>query len=311
MNNKQKIIEVFKRNELKGSYSLFDSEHPLRIFLGSNENGEKSLLVVADSKKGDALSSKFIKVRFGRRPDDSVILSFDLMDERYEEIFYNFCEDIIKSTYTAKPEDGFLPIISRYEIWQNFFKRENSFLSENEIMGLIGELLFIKERLMPKYGTEDIIRSYLGIDKAHKDFDFEDAWYEIKTIHNGVGQIKISSLEQLDSDRDGFLEVVTLDESAGGERAITLNRLVDDVLMGLDSLSASRLGEKLLQLGYCRDDYYDSYGYYFISASEYRVSEGFPRLTKSGMPNGVVSAKYEISLSAIEGYRGIEWMQMN
>ena len=47
-------------------------------------------------------------------------------------------------------------------------------------MGIIGELLFLKDTMIPTFGVEKAIESWMGPEKTHKDFSFDDKWIEIK-----------------------------------------------------------------------------------------------------------------------------------
>ena len=305
--NRSRIIELFDKNKIKDAYSLFDSQHPLDIYIGTNNEGRKSLAVISFTDRVEAYSSKFIEVKYEKHPDGSLYLYFNLLDNKYSELFYSFCDDVIKKTYSCQKTDGFVPIIERYVAWQAFFKKDNSFLNESEIKGLVGELLFIDRCLIPTYGAERAISAYIGISDEHKDFELGDTWHEVKTIHNGASSVSISSLEQLDSDRVGHLEVIILDEGAQSDESINLNKQVERVEAKLSGEVLREFEDKLLSKGYFRDDYYNSYSYILVSATSYQVANEFPRLSKRTVPNGVTGAKYDLSLVAIKDYKESEW----
>ena len=305
---RSRIQELFDKNTSKGSYSLFDSEHPLKIYLGTNDEGEKSLVIVSNLNRIEVFSSKLIRVEYEGYSEDHLSLSFSLLEEKLAEIFYSFCEDVIKNTYSAHESDGFLPVIERYEVWQKFFKRNNNFLSESEIKGLIGELLFLKKYLLPKYGEDKAIAAYIGIEGGHKDFELGETWHEIKAIHNGASSVNISSIEQLESERVGHLEVVVLDDGGQSELSVNLNKLVNDVSNSLSGDNLRKFNDKMLEKGYIQNDYYNTYSYIPISATRYLVKDDFPKLTKDALPDGILSAKYELSLLAIKDYKESTWI---
>ena len=58
-------------------------------------------------------------------------------------------------------------ILNRLKLWHKFLKRKKSdILNEEQIKGLIGELLFLKDKIIPKYGAENGIN--IGLDpKMH------------------------------------------------------------------------------------------------------------------------------------------------
>ena len=308
MVNRPRIIELFEKNSARGAYSLFDSQHPLRIYLGTNNDGQKSLTVINASDRIDAYSTKIVEVKYERYSDNDSALSFNLLDNKFSEFFYSFCEDVISNTYSARESDGFLPVIRRYEAWQAFFKRNNNYLSESEIKGLIGELLFIDKYLIPKFGAERAIQSYIGISNEHKDIELGDTWHEIKAIHNGATSVNISSLEQLDSTRVGHLEVVILDEGARSAEATNLNQLVDKIVEQLSGAALHEFEDKLLNKGYSYSEYYDAFSYIPVSATSYQIVGAFPKLSRDNVPDGVLSAKYELSLIALNDYKESTWI---
>lgn len=308
MVERSRIIDLFDKNNARGAYSLFDSTHPLKIYLGTNNEGLRSLTVVSNSNRVEVFSSKIIDVGYEQYSDNDLSLSFNLLDDRFAEFFYSFCEDVIKNTYSAQESDGFLPVVERYEAWQKFFKRNNNFLSESEIKGLIGELLFIRHYMLPNYGEDRTIAAYIGIEGGHKDFELGETWYEIKAVHNGSNSVNISSLEQLDSDRDGHLEVVVLDDGAQSEISVNLNILASDISSMFSGDNLRKFNDKLLEKGYVPNDYYNTYSYIPVSATGYLVKNDFPKLKKEALPDGILSAKYELSLLAIKDYKESTWI---
>ena len=85
-------------------------------------------------------------------------------------------------------------------------------MSDTEIVGLLGELLFMDDHMIPQYGVATALASWMGPEKTHKDFSTENMWYEIKTINSGKTTVRISSLEQLDGDIEGQLVVYDLEK---------------------------------------------------------------------------------------------------
>ena len=74
------------------------------------------------------------------------------------------------------------------------------------------------------------MKSWSGQELTHKDFSMENTWYEIKTIGCGQQNIKISSLEQLDSVYDG--EIVVFQQTTPGVfhgYVVPWDKLSDDI----------------------------------------------------------------------------------
>ena len=96
-------------------------------------------------------------------------------------------------------------------------------------MGLIGELLFLKNILFEKYGIEKSIEGWSGQDRTRKDFSYEDKWYEAKAISFNKDTVAISSLEQLDSEISGELAIILLEKMSPSYLGVTLNQLFLDI----------------------------------------------------------------------------------
>jgi len=286
------------------SYSRFDGEHPYDVFLGVDKVGRKSLALVMDAKRERIASTKTIEALFYKREDDKLMLNFSLVDDDLKDIFYKFCEDIIESTRLNQRENSFTPAIDRWNTWIQFFSKSVLPLSENEVLGLIGEICFLQNVMVKKYGQDIALESYIGTDLAHKDFEVLNTWYEVKSIHNGVRAVKISSIEQLDSDIEGKLAILTFDQGTPScEGNITLNKLISEFRNTLDRKWQLLFDQKMRKARYIEDERYDDYNHIFVNLDSYRVLEDFPKLTKQGLPQGVTKASYEIDISAIQRFK--------
>ena len=51
-----------------------------------------------------------------------------------------------------------------------FVSSKNNFLTEPEIMGLIGEILFLRGNLAERIGLSNALLSWSGQELTHKDF---------------------------------------------------------------------------------------------------------------------------------------------
>jgi len=286
------------------SYSRYDGDHPYDVFLGVDKTGRKSLALVMDAKKERIASTKTIDAQLFKREDGKLMLSFSLEDDELKDIFYKFCEDIIESTRLNQQQNSITAAIDRWNTWIQFFSKSALPLTENEVLGLIGEIYFLQNVMIQKYGQEIALESYIGTDRAHKDFEVQDTWYEAKSIHNGVRAVKISSIEQLGSNTTGNLVVLTFDQSTPSyDGNITLNKLISDFRPKLDRKWQLLFDQKMRKAGYVEDERYDDYNYIFVNQDQYEVSGAFPKLTKESLPHGITKASYEIDISAIQEYR--------
>ena len=143
-------------------------------------------------------------------------------------MFYKFCDDLVEQTRNVKEKtEGYAAIVGRFFQWKKMFvASKNNFLTEPEIMGLIGEILLLRGYLAEKIGLSEGLKSWSGQELTHKDFSFNDTWIEAKAVSRGAQNVKISSLEQLDSDVDGELAVHSLEKMSTAYNGITLNKLI-------------------------------------------------------------------------------------
>lgn len=298
-------------------YKIFSEDFPSRHFVRIGENKNISLYIGRDD---DARYSFDFRRNFkpGRIPSSDVIdvgqykneteltLRFSLDNGELLEYFCIFCQDLLESTKAIiDDETAYKTLRARYFSWRQLFKPDKGKLTETEIMGLIGELLFLQSRLFPEKGIDKAIESWTGIEKAHKDFSFDDVWYEIKTINFGKESVRISSLEQLDSDVDGHLAVYTLEKMSPSFNGIKLNELVTSIISQLENATQKELFmDKLNLYGFDFSPEYDQWVFSLRDFSIYFVAvNDFPRISRTMIPEAVTKVTYEILLNEIQQYK--------
>ena len=283
-------------------------EHPLELFLGKDINYRETLLLVCEFKPKLIFSSSVIEVIVGKRKDRRWAISFSLTNSKYLDIFSHFCFDLISSSEQYKVRrEGTLFICSRYIKWQEMLKRKKGeLLSEPEIKGLIGELYFLKDNMIQKYGLEKAIKSWIGPSKADQDFVVDNTWYEIKATTSGSDSIKISSIEQLDRVEDGNLVVLYLDKTSMTDtNRITLNTLIENIhnLLIYDDELLLLFNSKLIEQGCFKSADYSDYCYRFNGIDQYLVTCNFPSLKRNEVPTSIENVNYSLLLSEIKNYK--------
>lgn len=298
------IAERFDEFTQPNKFSRVDSEHILELFIGLDDKGRKAIELRDKFTYKKVLSSGAIEVNQYKK-DEYNTIRFSLTNTDMSGLFYKFCDDLVEQTRLLKEKsEGYQTIVNRYYQWKKLFNTgKNNLLTEAEIMGLIGEILFLRGYLSEKVGISEALASWSGQDLTHKDFSFQDRWYEIKTISSGKPDVKISSLEQLDSENDGELIVFSLEKMSEAYAGITLNNLVFKTaeLFTIQSERELFLTKTAIQ-GYMYNNYYDSFVYEVNSMNRYLVSEDFPVLTRDKVPNEVIKASYSLDLAQIKKY---------
>ena len=295
---------MFEKFHNANYFSRVDNNHILELHIGLDEKGRKAIEFRGKFTPRKVTGTSAIEVNQYRKPDYNTI-RFSLCDEEISGLFYKFCEDLIEQTReTRERSEGYTAIVNRYSQWKKMFvPSRGNLLTEPEIMGLIGEILYLRGTRAGRIGLYNALRSWSGQELTHKDFSFDDTWAEVKTVRSGAQTVKISSLEQLDSEYDGELAVYSLEKMSTAYNGITLNRLVIETrdLFSTDDDRDQFLACVALQ-GYEYHNSYDDYVYEISAYRRYRVTDGFPRLTAQDISPSIKKASYEISLTDLSPF---------
>lgn len=300
------LKEKFEKEIEAETFKRIDAIHPLDIYIGHNEKGNKTLIIVEFGQIEEVESTRMIDVSFTKRTDNKLSLAFSLLDDAMKDMFYSFCEDIVESSKNIEKEKAIQFIIRRWKDWINLFKNPyTTILTENEIRGLIGELIFLNEFMFEKYGIEKGLNSWIGSSKAHKDFEIEDTWYEVKTIRENALTVKIHSLEQLDSKNLGNLILIRLEPSNKSiNEYIDLNGYVEKIKNKLINDKQKMLFlEKVKEIGYFYTEEYDKYTYRLKKIERYLVNSEFPKITKRELRDEIVRVTYDIKIDRIRSFK--------
>lgn len=300
------LSKKFEKGIDSHTYQRIDPDYKVNIFLGYNDDGQMSMIITENGKEEKVHSSKLIDVHLKRREDRKIALSFDLLDFAYAPMFTVFCKDMIVVCERAGREMAISSALVRWKYWKEMFgKKRSQLLDKQEIKGLMGELYELKNRMMPDYGCKDAVKSWRGPLLGHKDFEINRTWYEVKTINDGAAQVTVSSLEQLESEVDGHLILVRVDEtSENNERASNLNKMVlqiTDMIEDPEILEEFRT--KLDNVGYTANQEYDSINFIFKGSEMYVVNDYFPRLRRSEVSDAIGNVKYTILLAGITEFK--------
>ena len=297
--------EILKQCKDYQAFKRISANHPLDLYLGYNEFGKKTLALITDDVDLKFQSTKQIEVKIADRKDGRKAVKFSLMDDTETDLFYRFCEDIYDSTRSVKQDDSLKVINNRWNRWINMFKNPHTLImGEKEVRGLIGELVFLRDYMFEKYSVEKAITSWIGPDDSHKDIEIDDTWYEIKTRYQSSKSVTISSIEQLDSNVDGHLCIVELEETNRYVSGyLTLNELVEQITsMILDDKLKQEFIKKIEKSGYTYFDEYDNYIYYCKNIDRYLVNDKFPRLKQENLPNEIFTASYELLIPNLRDF---------
>lgn len=300
------LVEKFQKGAATRTYQRIDIEYRVNVFIGYNPDGQMSMVITENGKNEKVKSTKFIDVNLNKREDGKMALSFDLLDNAYESMFVVFCKDIILVCEQAGREMAISNALIRWKYWKELFgKRRTTILEKNEIKGLIGELLELKNHFIPEIGADNAITSWMGPLLGHKDFELSDTWFEVKTVNEAAIQVVISSIEQLEAEKDGHLVIIRLEDTnplANG--AVSLNRLVLEIMEIInDPETLEKFRIKLDNVGYEQNPLYDEICFLYKGTERYVVNDKFPRLRRKEINEAIGNAKYSILFNGITDFK--------
>jgi len=302
---KNKIYSILSGDFSASHYLRIGNNDKLCLYIGKDDNGKFSFDFRGKFKPLRTKSSEVILVSQFEF-DDEKCLRFSLENQDLLDCFSIFCEDLITSTSVITDDEiAYQTLRARYFSWKQLFKPNHGNLTEFEIMGLVGELLFLRDMMIPIKGIDAALDSWTGPEKTHKDFSYESEWYEVKTINFGKESVHISSIEQLDGNEQGQLVIYTLERMSPSFDGIRLNALVYDIISSLKSPIHKEIFLAKIELyGFDFSPDNDNYVYDLKKVSKYIVDEcQFPRLKRSQLPESIIKVQYDIELSQIEQFK--------
>ena len=182
-------------------------------------------------------------------------------------------------------------------------------LSEKEVTGLIAELRFLTEMLIPEVGPAEAIKRWHGPFGSRHDFEWPGSSVEVKATTSSRGRIfHINGIDQLDPPENGKLFVfgVRLREEGGAE--LTLPGIIESCynLLSSDEDSLDRLESALVQIGYSplHNEEYERSRFRIIEEALFEVKDDFPRISARNFVEelhaGIERVDYEINLNGFD-----------
>lgn len=220
------------------------------------------------------------------------------------DVFAVVAQDILDELRKQKEAGKYIETLKRrIEKWRDFFKNPaQNRLSERMVIGLFGELSFIKE--LSELGIEIASDLWNGPIKSAQDFQGERVAVEVKTASsNSLEYVHISSETQLDeADRDA-LYLVAYRIERNDVTGTALPELIKQVALMLNEQKRARFAAKLTCLGYSEeDDTLYSKRYSLKERKVYKVEDGFPRVRRGDLPQGVMDISYRLALQACDTF---------
>lgn len=294
--------------ELNGQLRLLQSKSKVKVYCGINKHGGYRISFMSTIAPPRIDSTKGLKVSHLQEDENVFWTSFDLINQSAKPVFFSLCDDLLAVINEHVIEqDALTALKNRFFAWQNLFMQNSSALSEEKIIGLLGELYFLYNCLIPKFSPQYAIDAWSGPEGANKDFSTEQSWYEVKTASVNINTVKINSPAQLSSPLTGYLVILryeTMSEQYNDE-ASNIIHLFRKIMPLLDNNELkSKFISKLLVCGF--DVNGDSYKkkYRIDSMNFYKVENGFPRITEQDIKFPEIDkVTYTLHINSLENFK--------
>ena len=254
----------------------------------------------------DAVTVNGIEVdlRGGDSGRQRLVLTLEKQVDR--DLFESLCRTLVASLEHATDSTTSLAIaVAHIRRWKAFLSGRSHHLSPEEVRGLFAELIFLLE-LMDRLPTAEIaVAAWLGPEKSHQDFIYGNTAVEIKSLSGTErSTVSISSEDQLESLNDAlFLRIYRISDLPDAAGSRSLNQLVTDVQTRLgDGATIEEFDRKLTAHRYAPLPDYDEPHFVVSERRTFRVTNGFPRLVRSELPEGIAKTSYDIKLEAIDRF---------
>ena len=290
------------------------STHPLDFFRGRNHAGQYIFTLTADDgcrelPKPPKLNG--IDVSVERRPGDGARMVLTLEDRDQFDIFRALCGHLLDATANhprGASGPGLRLVLRRLADWHNMLRRRReALLTTEEVIGLVGELLFLRDQIIPRAGPMGGVAAWRGAHREEQDFAVGAWQIEVKTqLSTSDHRLLISSEAQLDTAGSRLLlcHQAVARAPAGGD-AVSLNALIDDLTQQATAVGRVALDQfeaALEACRYVRREEYDEPEWLLTDRRLFEVRDGFPRLTSGMLPTGVHAVSYAILLSACQAF---------
>jgi len=287
--------------------AAFDKTRRPEIWIEFVANGDP----MRDSKKYPFADVQGLRldvqnVRVDGREFDAILVSVSGSD--FDDVFRMFADEIVEDLYREPELKGtILEVESKISRWMNFFRNPRRETSREQVLGMLGELVFMRDWLdteLTQYST------WAGPFGSSKDFVGNNIDVEVKVLGRKTGPRvhSISSLDQLNSSNGKPLFLFSVRATLGIGKPERVSDLIDNVrntpMFARDFESATYFNRALQSHGLLDDVPKEFSTFDLIDVTFFQVDENFPRLDTSLTANlpQVLDVRYDLDLTSEQPY---------
>lgn len=282
-----------------------DPAHPLDFRIGRDVRGRFAFQLDAAGappEAGAVESPVGMDVTVDDAGHGVARLTLLLNDAEDFAIFRVLCGDLLEVTRPLATDEAgraMRMLLGRLGHWQQVLARRRvGRLSRQEEIGLLGELLLLRDVLARRIGVSAAISAWRGPYGDEQDFAVAGATVEVKTQGaSSDARFMVSSEDQLDATTGPIFVcrqcLTTAFDGAGDS--------LDDAAAGLVAATAhltaahARLRGGLDAAGWTEGVGYDG-RWSLAERSWYQVVDGFPRIVRSDLRPGVSRVRYQVAV---------------
>ncbi|WP_298468959.1 PD-(D/E)XK motif protein [uncultured Psychrobacillus sp.] len=288
-------------------YKRLPNTQSFGIYLGLDNLGRTSLFVKLSKKPMFTTSSRYLIFEYNKRHDGLWALTVSIAEQQYSGVFNKLITDLVETVQDT--ENSLVAermFIQRFVEWKTLFEQEvNTMLDFNKIVGLAGELFFLSEFMVEKYGIVDSLNAWSGPIGADKDFNINNTWYEVKTKSLKKDTIHLNSQTQLISFNIGYLTVVSYEKSSlANSNSTNLFDLYQKISKLIETQSLQlEFDRKLANLNFIPDEKYKEINLLFHQIEFYEVNERFPQISNVRFDKVITNIEYDLFLPELKHYK--------
>ena len=180
------IEDKFRRAEAAGgpAYLRISATHEVDLFVGTDDTRRALLLLICRQEPPVPPMLELLAVVRRRREDGRWALLVVLQRKDLGDIFSSPGRNL--ATVTAGKttcQRAASRLMERLKWWQRRLGRGRSeILGEQELRGLVAELLFLKDYAIPDLGAPLAVDSWVGQLDARRDFRFPEIDVEVNSL---------------------------------------------------------------------------------------------------------------------------------
>lgn len=277
------------------------------VWLSRDFKNRKSLVLFSDQEPSLNLRSNSFEI-MKQYNGQKWVISIVLINDAEKDVFELLLWDLYEVSLDVFDENEALKILyKRLVNWAKLFENKNVLLSYEKILGLLGELVFIRNVMTHKKSIREIILCWRGPLGEDQDFDFENEWDEIKSIKYGKEKILVSSIEQLDRNDIGYLNIIEFEDSnLLNPSSISLSIVINEIRNIIKNDLDTRLefDRRLSLLGYFDDSKYMEPCFNLKRIRNYQINDTFPKFKRTDVYSEVINISYSLSISALFQWKG-------